>query len=748
MDKATRPATQNASTRGGLWAQLSWGTGSLNAEAWPTIAAEYFVLLTLSGVFLWRAFLPSWKTLNPDFPDYYLAARLYRQGYRLEQIYDWTWVQRQKDHAGIQSPIVTFTLLTPFSLLPVLPFSSLSPLAAKRCWLLVNLALLALTGYLLNRMSTLGPRRVAILIFLAMVPLRTNFLSGQEYVLLLFLLTLAAWFYFRNGALASGVLLAVASALKVYPGLFLIFFARKKQWRAAVGLLAGTVGLWLVSIALFGLETIRVYLLEVLPWPLRGEGLDPYNPAWNSFTALLHRLFIAEQQLNPHPIVHLPAAYAVLQPVCQGLIFVPFLWLMGPSRAEPGREKLYWGGFAAMLLILSTHPASYDFNALILTAVLAVSYLMDAGRRREAAALVILYALVCFPIYRWAPSSAAGLRTILTFPRLWARTGLWICILVVSLRSRPRPLTPWLKSREAAAFSMLWLVLVALGVAANLLHLRGEFKSYANRLELTPASLLATDPATAGERVLFTAMTDEGYGTASLTGGALARLAFGSDSFHPATAPGCAMGWVELASTQSRIVRFPLHPDLATTSGDFSIEMENAEKPAISPGGKWLAFIRESKGRGALWVKDLGPDAAGGASDRAGRRLSPGDLDVLDIAFDATGRIVFSARRGGEPALFTTGAGLRGIFPQSPSRPRRYPAASPDGRWLAFSEREGSNWQLWVQDLATRAERRLTDSDCNSVAPAWYPDSKRVVYATDCARGYGLTTLCWLQAVP
>jgi Tol biopolymer transport system component len=53
-----------------------------------------------------------------------------------------------------------------------------------------------------------------------------------------------------------------------------------------------------------------------------------------------------------------------------------------------------------------------------------------------------------------------------------------------------------------------------------------------------------------------------------------------------------------------------------------------------------------------------------------------------------------------------------------------------------------------VQDRQTRVERRLTDSDCNSIAPAWYPDSKRLVYATDCARGYGLTALCRIAAVP
>ncbi len=711
-----------------------------------TVVAESVMLVTLAAVFLWRGFLPAWKTLNTDFVDYYLAARLYRQGYALEQVYDWTWIQRQKDHAEIERPIVTFALLTPFSLLPVLPFSSLAPLPAKRGWLLSNLVLLALAGYLLQRMSKLSPRRVAILVFLAMVPLRTNFLFGQEYVLLLILFTVSAWLYLGNRPLVSGLTLALGGALKIYPTLFLLYFARKKQWRAAAGLVLGSIALWLLSASLFGFETVRTYLVEVLPWPLRGEGQDPYNIAWNSFSAVLHRLFVAEPELNPHPVAHLPALYAVLQPVCQALIFVPFLWLMGSSRASAEREKLHWGTYVAMLLILSTNPASYDFNALILTAVLTAGYLMGAGRKRDAAATVILYALVCFPTYRCVPSSPSGWRTLLAVPRLWAMTGLWICLLVVSLRSMPTP-ARGMKWREAATFAAIWLALVVLAVTLNLVHLRHAFENYATRLVVAPESYLDTDPVIAGEKVLFTMMTDDGYHTGVFDGSSLTRLSFAPDSFHPTTRPGSAVGWVELASAHSRVVPFPLDSD-ASMPGETVVEVEGAEKPAVSMDGQWLAFIRESKGRGTLWVKKLQPRPSGAARDSLERQLSGGELNVLEAVFDPAGAIIFSGRRGGQPALFLTRPEPSSIVLQSAPAPRRFPAASPDGRWLAFGQREGSHWQLWVQDRATGAERRLTDGDCNSTSPAWYPDSKHLVYATDCGRSFGLTALCRIEAVP
>jgi Tol biopolymer transport system component len=43
------------------------------------------------------------------------------------------------------------------------------------------------------------------------------------------------------------------------------------------------------------------------------------------------------------------------------------------------------------------------------------------------------------------------------------------------------------------------------------------------------------------------------------------------------------------------------------------------------------------------------------------------------------------------------------------------------------------------QDSAV--ERQLTEGECNSISPAWTPDSKELIYATDCGRGVGLTAL-------
>jgi len=42
--------------------------------------SEWFLLALLLIVFGAHAFLPAWRTTNTDFPNYYLAAMLHRQG--------------------------------------------------------------------------------------------------------------------------------------------------------------------------------------------------------------------------------------------------------------------------------------------------------------------------------------------------------------------------------------------------------------------------------------------------------------------------------------------------------------------------------------------------------------------------------------------------------------------------------------------------------------------------------------------
>ncbi len=703
---------------------------------------EHLLLLILIVAFAVKGLVPAWRHLNSDFPNYYLVARLYRAGYPLERVYDWTWLQRQKDHQGIDQGLVSFIPSTLPSALTVVPFTSLPPLQAKHCWLVVNLALLPVIALLLVRMTRFGWEQVALLMLLAFIPLRNNFLFGQMHLVVLFLLTLAAWLFFRDRPILSGISLATAAALKIFPALFLIYFAWKRQWRAAIGLSVGLIGVALISIYLFGADACLLYVRQVLPAGLRGETLDPYNPAWNSWTAFLRRLFIAEPELNPSPVAHLPWLYALLEPLIHSFIFVVFMWAIGSEKRHEDGTKLEWASFVFLLLFLSSQPGSYHFVALILTAVLAVDYLLAHKRAVEARVAVAIYALIGAPLIRFPWVEPTGWQNLFFFSRLAWMTilgGLLLWILVPrsheSLRAR-------FSSKSAILAGIVLIVLTGAGFVSTQRHLSGQFENYNARIATTPGGLLASDPAISRSGILFTTMTPTGYTIRRQQSETVMDVSEGrGDWFHAATAEDTDSAWAEQSTRDgSRVAHFALDSDGQATS--VSIDAQDAQEPVISLDGQLLAFLRPIRGRNSLWVQGI--STAGGMREPGAREIVSEDYDVHEATFLPDHRIIFSSKKNGRFALYVASQSGDAGELRMPTCSARFPAISPDGRWIAFSCDHGGSSLIHVTDLDGNRDLQLTFGDCNSVSPAWTSDSKHLVYATDCGRGLGLTALAQL----
>ncbi len=386
----------------------SSGAGARSADLAPPWL-EWGLLAVALGLFIWRGFLPAWRHLLSDFPNYYLAGRLFRDGVPLDRLYDWEWLQRQKDHLGLDQPLVGFVPLTMFSALLAAPLTSLSALAAKHVWLVFNLLLLPAIAWLLRAITGQPLRRVALIGLLAVVPLRTNFQFGQQHLFVLFLLTVATWCYFRGHDVSAGAVLAVAAAVKLYPAGFVLLLVRKRRWRALAGMAVAGLLIAAAGIALFGVEPWSVFAREIVPRAvLRAEVTDPYDTHMSSLAGMLRRLLIFEPELNPHPLVHAPAAFAVLQPLFAAAILATGLWLLTSGRASPERERLDWAATLAFILLLSTGTPTYHLCALILAAVLAVDCQLRMQWVTGARALLIAFTVLCLVTQDSDPRGAGG----------------------------------------------------------------------------------------------------------------------------------------------------------------------------------------------------------------------------------------------------------------------------------------------------------------------------------------------------
>src|SRR5258708_27108293 len=329
------------------------------------IALEWILSALMLAYFGLHTLPAAWRTLNTDFSNYYLTARIAREKSDTSRVYEWIWLQRQKNHRDIDQRIISLVPITPFSTLVVWPLAAIPPLAAKQCWLLINMALIGAVAALLRSLTQLPFRRI-MLVAAFSVPLNKNFLYGQYYVLLLFVLTLACWCYVHQRRFLSGLLIGLSFGLKIFPILYLGYFLLKRNLKAFAGGGVGAAGAVIASIAIFGWQVNQVFINQVLPWTLRGEGLDPYNLSSASITTLLHRLFIYEPQWNPNPSIHAAWLFAVLLPLAQTLLFAPAFLLVTPNALAPRRLHLEWSAVLLGSLPISTLPTGYHFTLLML----------------------------------------------------------------------------------------------------------------------------------------------------------------------------------------------------------------------------------------------------------------------------------------------------------------------------------------------------------------------------------------------
>lgn len=101
--------------------------------------------------------------------------------------------------------------------------------------------------------------------------------------------------------------------------------------------------------------------------------------------------------------------------------------------------------------------------------------------------------------------------------------------------------------------------------------------------------------------------------------------------------------------------------------------------------------------------------------------------------------IVFTARSRGFDELHrvTPGGPVTRLFADDTERNASHPAASPDGRRIAYFDRRDDD--LWVVDLASGARVNVSHSDVGiDYMATWSPDGARLAFASDRSGGLDL----------
>jgi len=692
-------------------------------------------VLCLAVLYLCAHSLPhAWRTLNTDFPNYYLAARLGREGVDTSRMYEWTWIQRQKDYASVDIRVIGLLPITPFSTLIFWPLTFFGALAAKHIWILFNLALLAPIGWIVRSLTGLAPRRVALAIFISF-PLYRNLLYGQFYIFLLFLILASCISYLRGWKSLSGALIAIAAVCKVFPLLLFIVFIRRREWKAlASGIVTACLAVG-CSIAVFGVTLHRVWLLQILPWVMHGEGLGTYT-ANASFSGILHCLFLVEPQWNPHPWYSWPLGYAILLPLLSTLVFAPAVLLIRREAENPRQILLEWSSVVTAALAVSSIPASYNFVLMIFPVCILAGILLEQHAYVWLTALVISYLGIGFPVR--VPEHPQGFAVFFYGPRLPLTLGILVAIYILQWRG----LRAVNKSSDRSwyAWVAVMAALVLMDIRSTVLLERGERNEYAHRVAIDGQGFANTSPQESANDIRFIRFGLSGYELTRSSphdNNELHRdrqyddLSFTDDGKDllvervAATSPGT-----------------PSHSSQITDALDHSrVVVENAQDPMLSRDGQDLAFLRSDHGRARLVLRRA---FRASSSEIA---LTSAILNVYEASFLSEKEYAVAATEGeGPPRIFLTDSAHQ--KPAVSIVDSRYPALSPDGRWMAYSHLDHGFWNLWLRDGNSGRSSRIADVPCNQIQPSWEEDSKTLLYGTDCGRSIWFTAIARRKVIP
>jgi Glycosyltransferase family 87 len=577
-------------------------------------------------VVLSAAFRTGWTRISTDFPNYYTAAVAVRHHDPLPKLYDWTWFARQMNYAGIENQLGGYVPQSPATMLPLVPIAGFPPLTAKRIWLASNLILLLAVIGILARMTGVRWEYLALLVLCGYRSLMTNFIYGQYYIFLLFLMTRTLDAFARNRDGLSGFVSGAAFGLKLYPGPLLIYFAAKRAWTSVLGMVAGAACVGGVALLLFGWSGIAYYLTHILPRTLEGNSVDPYNLLTATPNMLLHRVFLREAELNPHPVFEAPWLFFFLRTAMQ-LGLVAFAAMGVVWKADPDRRRdLAW--ILILLVLITTSTATHTY--ILLLAPVAVLL-------RGASLHKTLYLFASYSMLNLFPPPAL-------FLKVWTLLLLFFVVGYDYLRA--------IEMRWAMAALAAIVLISAMDAQRRVKDYEAEPARRYQEIAVEPGALFSGYPVVTRCGIFYQSMTHsragrEGYVLRRLHDGRLDTFDFGGNAFRPVAAgDGCGIEFEHVANGRSTFLQ--LDPLTSRTEAAAAPADPNPNDGVVSPDGKWRVRVRETATSEQLWLEYT---ASGEAKELAGgscNNNSPAwELDSSAVIFASD-----CGRAYGLPALY------------------------------------------------------------------------------------------------
>jgi hypothetical protein len=224
--------------------------------------AGALVAVVLFGVFFAREAPKSLhEAALPDFPNYYLGGDRLFDGRPVYGLLEAEVAERfgvSGYEAYPADPPPTVLLVAPLSLLPY-----------DTAWLVLagmSIIIVLTVTYLTSREVGYSPEVAVALASLALLTTTFRFLLVRNHIegVVLLLGFIGWWSLRRRGPEPAGVWWGLATALKLFPGMWLIGLARRTTASGAIRGAATVIGVGLLSLAVLGWSNVSEFVSQVI----------------------------------------------------------------------------------------------------------------------------------------------------------------------------------------------------------------------------------------------------------------------------------------------------------------------------------------------------------------------------------------------------------------------------------------------------------------------------------------------------
>jgi hypothetical protein len=312
-----------------------------------------------------------------DFPQEYIGGKQLLSG---KSLYNWDYKVVFKEFK-IPQDSNKINAHPPFAAILLLPLSLLSYQHAIFVWSLLTIFFMFVTTFFLLKAENISLKYFPLMILFVFGwwPFKDNLALGQIDILLLLFVVLA-YFFLNKNEILSGVFIALATMLKFYPGLLILYFLVTKKYKAFMSAVVVIFIIFLVTLIITHNDWFILFF-KIIPKDVKNFQASPWVISINGF---LTRCFLF---IKNKKIAFLFENFLYYS---SALILMLMTFSIGKNKL---RNNLGFSIFVILSLLLSPLTFEYSLNLLLLPSLILLKEFLN--KKNLKGIILFMIASIC-----------------------------------------------------------------------------------------------------------------------------------------------------------------------------------------------------------------------------------------------------------------------------------------------------------------------------------------------------------------